>query len=169
MSRSSAALILACAVLAAPSVSAAVPLPAPGTCSPQPISGKPVVVTTPTTSLTLRVARDPETREYGLMCVLTLAPRTGMIFVFAGPDRPQQFWMKNTLIPLDMVWVGHDGRVNDVAANVPATTVETPDEKIPQRSGTGSFVIELGAGDAAREGIKPGVHLDVSHVGTARS
>jgi len=70
--------------------------------------------------------------------------------------------MKNTLIALDMVFVLKSGKVNDVSANVPSTTVETPDEKIPHRSSTGTYVIELAAGEAARAGIKPGVLLDVS-------
>jgi uncharacterized membrane protein (UPF0127 family) len=72
--------------------------------------------------------------------------------------------MKNTLIPLDMIWVLKNGRVDTVHANVPSTTVDTPDEKIPTRTGTGSYVIELAAGEAAKAGIKPGAMLDVSSV-----
>jgi uncharacterized membrane protein (UPF0127 family) len=98
------------------------------------------------------------------MCVRVLPPRTGMIFVFSDGDNYRDFWMKNTLIPLDMVFVSKSGKVNDVRANVPSTTVDTPDEKIPHRSGTGTYVIELGAGEAARAGIKPGANLDVSGV-----
>ena len=51
-------------------------------------------------------------------------------------------------------------------ANVPATRVDTPDDKIPHRDGTGTFVIELAAGEAARAGIKRGSMLDVAAVGT---
>jgi hypothetical protein len=53
-----------------------------------------------------------------------------------------------------------------VRANVPSTNVDTPDDKIPHRDGTGTFVIELAAGEAARAGIKPGTILDVSGVGS---
>lgn len=137
-------------------------------CSPQPVRGAPVDVIAPQATLHLRVADDPATREYGLMCVLALAVHTGMIFVFPGGDLPQEFWMKNTLIPLDMVWVRADGRVTTVAADVPATTVDTPDEAIPRRSGVGTFVIELAAGEAARDGIKAGAKLDVSRLGRAK-
>ena len=95
-------------------------------------------------------------------------PQTGMIFVFRGGDYEHDFWMKNTLIPLDMVWVLADGVVTTVAAHVPATTVDTHDAKIQHRSGKGSYVIELAAGEAARDGIKPGVRLDLSKVGSAK-
>jgi hypothetical protein len=124
----------------------------------------PVRVRAPNETLELRVADTVSRREYGLMCVRALPARTGMIFVFNDGDNYRDFWMKNTLIPLDMVWASKNGRVNDVRANVPSTNVNTPDEKIPHRSGTGTYVIELAAGEAARAGIKPGTMLDVSIV-----
>jgi uncharacterized protein len=124
----------------------------------------PVRVRAPNETLELRIADTVSRREYGLMCVRSLPPRTGMIFVFGDGDNYRDFWMKNTLIPLDMVWVSKNGRVNDVRANVPSTNVNTPDDKIPHRSGTGTYVIELAAGEAARAGIKPGTMLDVSDV-----
>lgn len=124
----------------------------------------PVRVRAPNETLELRIADTVSRREYGLMCVRSLPPHTGMIFVFSDGDNYRDFWMKNTLIPLDMVWVSKNGRVNDVRANVPSTNVNTPDDKIPHRSGTGTYVIELGAGEAARAGIKPGTMLDVSLV-----
>jgi uncharacterized membrane protein (UPF0127 family) len=67
--------------------------------------------------------------------------------------------MKNTLVPLDMLFVHGDGTVDSVAANVPATPNGTPDDKIARRGGIGQFVIELGAGDAARLGITSGTKL----------
>jgi len=149
--------------------SAASALPSPGSCQPQPERGAPVAIKAPGATLSLRVAADPDSRTYGLMCVLALPPHAGMIFVFTGPDTDHDFWMKDTLIPLDMVWVTARGEVTTVAANVPATTVDTPEEKIPHRNGTGTFVIELASGEAARAGIKPGVHLDVSQVAKAKN
>ena len=128
----------------------------------------PVAIAGGTATLHLRVADSYAKREYGLMCVRALESRSGMIFVFADGDRSREFWMKNTLIPLDMLFVANDGRVNSIAANVPATTVETPDEKIPRRSGTGTFVVELGAGDAARVGIAPGTRLVLSRIRSAK-
>ena len=139
--------------------------PAPSTCmTAQTAAATPVRVKAPGGTLELRIADTVSKREYGLMCVRSLPPRTGMIFVFSDGDNFRDFWMKNTLIPLDMVFVSKNGLVNQVRANVPATKVDTPDEKIPHRDGTGSYVIELAAGEAGRAGIKPGTMLDVNAV-----
>lgn len=139
----------------------------PSACvTAQTAAATPVHVRAPNEVLSLRIADTPSKREFGLMCVRSLAPHTGMVFVFADGDNYRDFWMKNTLIPLDMVFVAKNGRVNDVSANVPSTTVDTPDDKIPHRAGTGDYVIELAAGEAARAGIKPGTMLDVSALST---
>lgn len=153
----------ALALALAPAAAAAQPTPA-GCMTAQTASVVPVRVRAPAATLDLRVADTPSKREYGLMCVRSLPPGTGMIFVFGDGDNFRDFWMKNTLIPLDMVFVAKNGRVNDVRANVPATTVDTPDQRIPHRDGTGTYVIELSAGEAARAGIKRGAVLDVSAV-----
>ena len=79
-----------------------------------------------------------------------------MLFVFGPPDRQQDFWMKNTLVGLDMVFVTSAGIVSSVAAQIPPTPKGTPDSAVARRTGTGRFVIELGAGDAARHGVVPG-------------
>lgn len=120
-----------------------------------------IAVQAPRANLTLQVAKTEEQRELGLMNVTYLPAHTGMIFIF-DQDAPVEFWMKNTLVPLDMVFVGADGRVRSVAANVPSTTPDTPDEKIPRRSATAKYVIEMPAGEAAKDGIVTGVSLDVS-------
>ena len=128
----------------------------------------PVLVRAPEAVLDLRVADTNATREYGLMCVRSLPARSGMIFVFKGGDNVKAFWMKNTLISLDMVFVLKNGHVNNVEANVPATTVGTPPERLDNYYGTGAYVIELNAGEAARAGIKPGTFLDLSAVPPAK-
>jgi uncharacterized membrane protein (UPF0127 family) len=81
-----------------------------------------------------------------------------MIFVF-DKDSKQEFWMKNTLIALDMVWVRASGTVDTVAANVPKSTRTTPDDAVARRAGTGKYVIELAAGEAAADGIVVGSDL----------
>ncbi len=155
---------LACALALLPAAAAAAPGGSQTCVTDQTASPVPVHVRAPGATLDLRVADTTSKREYGLMCVRSLPSGTGMIFVFGDGDNYRDFWMKNTLIPLDMVFVSKNGRVNEVRANVPATTVSTPDSRIPHRDGTGSYVIELGAGEAARAGIKPGTLLDVSSV-----
>jgi uncharacterized membrane protein (UPF0127 family) len=125
-------------------------------------------IAAPAANLTVRVANTPVTREYGLMCVRGLAPHTGMLFVFGYGDQPLDFWMKNTLIPLDMVFVRSSGVVNNVATNVPATSAATPGDKT-NRYGFGAYVIELAAGEAASDGITAGVHLDLRDAPKAKN
>jgi uncharacterized membrane protein (UPF0127 family) len=92
------------------------------------------------------------------MCVTRLRPHAGMLFVFERSG-DWEFWMKNTLIPLDMIWVAFDGTVSGIASNVPASKVTTPDDEVARRSGDGLYVIELAAGEAASDGIVKGVKL----------
>jgi uncharacterized membrane protein (UPF0127 family) len=132
------------------------------------IDGSPVVdghaplrtidVTAKKATLTLAVADNAQQRELGLMCVTALREHAGMIFVFPKAS-DWQFWMKNTLVPLDMVWVEADGKVSSVAADVPESALSTPDDKVARRTGHGGFVIELNAGEASRDGIAAGQHL----------
>ncbi len=110
--------------------------------------------------LVLAVAADERSRELGLMCVTRLKPHSGMIFVFSAPD-VQEFWMKNTLVPLDMVWVAPDGMVTSVAAHVPASTRTTPDDAVARRRGEGLYVIELADGEAAADGVVVGAKLSL--------
>jgi hypothetical protein len=109
--------------------------------------------------IALVVVNDEAARERGLMCVVLVPARRGMLFVFPPPDAQQGFWMKNTLVPLDMVFVRGDGTVSSIAANVPATPSGTPDDKVARAGGLGRYVIELAAGEAARLGIVAGTKL----------
>jgi uncharacterized protein len=122
-----------------------------------------VVVHAPRTDLTLEVARTEPQREHGLMDRTNVPRHTGMIFVFAR-DEPISFWMKDTLVPLDMVFVAADGRVRKVFANVPVVSRSLPDDEIPRETATAKYVIELHAGEAAEDGIVEGVRLDLSAV-----
>lgn len=116
-------------------------------------------VRAPRATLTLQIANTEEQREFGLMNVKKLLPHNGMIFVF-DRDEHQEFWMKDTFVPLDMIFIAADGTVRKVFTNVPVVPVSTPDEKIPRRSADAKFVIELPAGEATRDGIVPGLKLD---------
>jgi len=125
------------------------------------LNGATVTVRAPRGAMKLVVVNDDPSRERGLMCVVRVPHARGMLFVFAPPDADQGFWMKNTLVPLDMVFVRGDGVVSNVAVNVPATPRGTPDDRVARASGMGRFVIELGAFDAARLGIVKGTTLPV--------
>ena len=122
-----------------------------------------VAVHAPRADLTLEVARTGAQREHGLMNRSTLPDHTGMIFVFADDD-VVSFWMKNTLVPLDMIFIGADGTVRRVFANVAVVPATLPDYQIPLEGAKAKYVIELPAGEAAKDGIAAGTKLDLSGV-----
>jgi uncharacterized membrane protein (UPF0127 family) len=102
---------------------------------------------------TVEVARTASQQELGLMNRHGLAPDAGMLFPF-DPPRPASFWMRNTLIPLDMLFIRPDGSIARIAANtVPMS--ETPVAVAEPMTA----VLEIGAGRAARLGIVEGDHV----------
>jgi uncharacterized protein len=126
-----------------------------------------VVIHAPRAELTLEVARTAAQREYGLMNRTAVPPHTGMIFVFER-DEPVDFWMKQTLVPLDMIFVAADGTVRRVFANVPVVSPALPDDAIPREGDNAKYVIELRAGEAAQDGIAAGIKLDLHGVPSAQ-
>jgi len=89
-------------------------------------------------------------REHGLMFRKQLGAYEGMLFDFFR-EQPVAFWMKNTLIPLDMVFIAADGTVRHVHANaVPMSTDTIPSEAAVRA------VLEINGGTARLLGIKPG-------------
>jgi uncharacterized protein len=160
---------LSCAIaLAAPSAGAAAATPFVSVwCHGVPL-GKAfcstLVVNAPKTTLRLAVADTDPRREHGLMGVRSVPAAEGMLFSFPDGDMLREFWMKDTVTPLDMIWVRGDGLVTTVASNVPATKPRTPDDQVARRRGVGKYVIELGAGGAKRAGIEPGVRLPIPDV-----
>jgi uncharacterized membrane protein (UPF0127 family) len=83
----------------------------------------------------------------------SLGASDGMIFLFAAPAH-QTFWMRNTLIPLDMVFIKADKTVLGVVENAEPMT-DTP-RSVP---GDSQFVLEINGGVAAQRGIRAGQHL----------
>lgn len=122
-----------------------------------------VIVHTPNADLHLEVAQTQAQRERGLMNRNALAPRTGMIFVF-DQDAPVEFWMKDTLVPLDMIFLSADGTVRRIYSNVAVVDPKLPDERIPHEAGSAKYVIELAAGEAVEDGIVAGIRLGVRDV-----
>ncbi len=109
----------------------------------------PVTIKAPdkTHVFTVEVARTPEEQEKGLMFRTSLPEKGGMLFPFAKP-RYASFWMKNTLIPLDMVFIRTDGSIDRIAENT------IPENLEPVVSGGEvSAVLELAGGTAAKLGI----------------
>ena len=113
----------------------------------------------PSLCIDLEVADQPDEQRLGLMKRPALSPLRGMWFP-ARPARPMRFWMHNTLAPLDMVFV-RDGRVLDIAANVPVCRALPCPSYWADTDGNGRAdfadgVIEIGAGEAERLRIRAG-------------
>lgn len=101
--------------------------------------------------LSVEVAKTTVARERGLGGRTSLAQDAGMLFVFQSPGR-YGFWMKDTLIPLDMLWIDDAGVIVDLAQNVQPEsypTVYTP--KSPAR-----YVLEINAGFIRQNGVAIG-------------
>ena len=114
--------------------------------------------------LRLAVAATNAQRERGLMSVPFVPAGEGMLFAFPGGDELRGFWMKDTITPLDMVFVRSDGTVTMIAENVPATKPGTPDDKVARRQALAKYVIELGARESERIGLQPGMQLYIEAV-----
>ena len=108
-----------------------------------------------------RVADTPQTHEKGLMFVTELPENEGMLFVFDEEDE-LVFWMKNTLIDLDMIFLDANQTVTSVADEMPHSYTYTPDDQVAYAEGWGKYVLELSAKTAARHGVKEGTKLSFS-------
>jgi uncharacterized membrane protein (UPF0127 family) len=102
----------------------------------------------------LEIAADGASREHGLMFRESMADDHGMIFIFPKADR-WSFWMKNTLIPLDLIWADESGKIVDT------TTLQPKDETAYTPRRKAIYVIELNAGAIKKLGIKPGDMLEI--------
>lgn len=97
----------------------------------------------------VEVAATPEQQACGMMFRETMARNTGMAFPMQ-PPRPTGFWMENTILPLDLIFVSPQGRVLNILTGKPYS------RDVLQSSGITGEVIELTAGEAARIGLRPG-------------
>lgn len=114
-----------------------------------------------TARFTVEVADEPAERSLGLMNRESMAKSAGMLFVY---ERPQKavFWMKNTLIPLDMIFAGDDGVVTKVHANAVPLDLTGIDGGNDVR-----YVLEINGGLSARLGITEGSELRHPAIGAA--
>lgn len=116
-----------------------------------PVDPEPLVVETAAgeRSFTIEVADDPVERERGLMFRDDMADTHGMLFVFEE-QRDVGFWMKNTPMPLDLIFISQDGTVKAIRQGEPfSEAVISPDQPV-------RFVLELKAGTAAKNDIVDG-------------
>ncbi len=101
-------------------------------------------------SLTVELADDPEEVRTGMMFRTAIGDDEGMLFDM-GRAREAFFWMHNTLIPLDIIFIAEDGRIHRIAAN----SAPLSDALIPSQ-GTTLGVLEIGGGRAQALGIHVG-------------
>lgn len=121
----------------------------------QPNQGLQVVPVTITTRkgthrYRVEVAATPGQQATGMMYRREMAADTGMLFPM-NPPREASFWMRNTYVPLDIIFIGADGRVLNVAERA-----EPLSDRLLSSRGRAAAVLELKAGEANRIGLAPG-------------
>lgn len=147
-----AAFALACAQPAAPPPPPASPPAASQSASPR-------VIFPDNFAVQVEIAADEATRQQGLMFRDHLADDRGMIFLFPAKD-VYPFWMKNTIIPLDMIWIDDAKRVVTVASDVPPCKADPcPSYPLPNGPAAARYVLETAAGVAKKHRIEPGMTL----------
>lgn len=152
--------VIAIAALGACSPNASDAAPASTQAAPavHPVSGLPVIplrveVAGKSHTFQVEVARSSAEQAKGLMFRNTMGPDEGMLFPLQ-PPRLASFWMRNTVISLDIIFIGRDGRVLNIAANT------VPYDERPLASvDFAAAVLELNGGRAAELGIVPGAKV----------
>ena len=98
----------------------------------------------------VEIADDPAERARGLMYRREMADEHGMLFDFER-EQPASFWMENTYIPLDMIFIKADGTVESIAERTTPLSQKSVPSKGPVR-----YVLEINAGLSDKLGIEPG-------------
>lgn len=98
----------------------------------------------------VEVAMNPTERSQGLMYRTQMDEDKGMLFIFER-DEMQSFWMKNTIIPLDVLFINSKGVINTIHHN----TVPYSERSLPSK-GKSQFVVEVNGGYCSKHGVKEG-------------
>lgn len=114
-----------------------------------------VTTRTGTHPLTIEWASTPTERERGLMGRKSMADGHGMLFDF-GQEQPVHFWMKNTPLSLDMIFIKADGRTSRIEKRTKPFSEDLIPGGAPVR-----YVLELVGGGADRIGLQPGDRFDI--------
>ena len=106
----------------------------------------------------VELARTEPEREQGLMYRERMDSDAGMLFIFERAA-PLTFWMKNTFIPLDMIFIGADRHIVGIVENAEPRTLSAR-----RVAGASEYVLEINGGLSAKLGIRPGAVVDFSGV-----
>lgn len=104
--------------------------------------------------VSVEVVSTPATIERGLMWREYLAPDAGMLFLMPGEERDWSFWMKNTLIPLDMIFITGSMTIAGIVENTEPRTLTERKAGAPSR-----YVLEVNGGWAATHHVKAGARV----------
>ncbi len=112
----------------------------------------------PAAKVNVRVAATDEQRRRGLMYLQNLPPDDGMIFIFEKEDTVA-FWMKNTMIPLDMIFITADKHVAGVVENAKPLSTDPLSVGKPSK-----YVLEVNGGWARAHGVAAGTVVEFTDV-----
>ena len=111
--------------------------------------------------VTVEIAATPEARAHGLMYRRDLAADAGMLFIFPTASE-QRFWMKNTPLPLDMIFIGANRRIIGIVADTRPFSTNSLGV-----GGLSQYVLEVNAGFSAKHGLAAGDLVDFVHITAA--
>lgn len=101
------------------------------------------------------VVREDKERQRGLMYRTSMAENAGMLFIFEQ-ERELTFWMRNTCIPLDMIFIAADGTIVGIEENTPTLTDDSFSAGCP-----GRYVLEVNAGWTRKNGVRAGMKVEI--------
>lgn len=112
------------------------------------------------TTLQIELAKTEKETERGLMFREHLGEKEGMLFIFPKDDI-RLFWMKNTLIDLDIIFINSKGIITSIVSQVPHSYIGAPEEEIATAGGFGKYVLEVNSGLAKKHNLKTGDRLSL--------
>ncbi len=136
----------------------------PGSNTATPAASTEKTITIKDKKISVQIAKTNEERSKGLSGVSSLKEDSGMLFVF-NPKSTPLFWMKDMLIPLDMIWIA-DGKIVRIDKNVPAPAANTPDSALRTYSAGQpvDYILEVNGGYSDKNNIKTGDLVDLSGI-----
>lgn len=136
-----------------------------GISTPKPTAPPAKSITVGDQKVIIQIADTSEKRSKGLSGTSSLKENEGMLFIFDSKGIKPLFWMKDMLIPLDIIWIG-DGKIVKIDKNVPNPKPGTTDSSLKTYSGgvPVDYVLEVNAGFSDKNNIKAGDGVDLSGI-----